>query len=316
MDFSKKTMNELKAICKQKGIKHYNGKKKDDLLKLVQATVVVLSADEDEKKEEVTVDMSQSAGLSKRLTQMIKEGRHLNDDSCSSEKVLSEAMCEIIDYATEHFKPLGYTISLEKNITLFDCQTFFEKVGGPKPNPDNKKVSMRPDAGILFAVSEEKRIPILIVEDKVQGTNDILFEQKKKRQATGNAIERGAKNIRGAEMLFAGLEIFPYVIFASGCDFHSTETIAQRIEMMNMGIPNHYVDIAKTTTQEQIQTRIDAIVPLINVKKICGKSIASVFVKAHKWDEMKHGSSYWKKEEQIHILKKIIDKVLESFPTF
>jgi hypothetical protein len=261
-----------------------------------------------------TIEMSQSAGLSKRLTQMAKEGRHLNDDSCSSEKILLEAMREIIPYAKEHFKPLGYTIILEKNISLFDCQSFFEKVGGPKPNPNNKKVCMRPDGGILFAVSGEIRIPILIVEDKVQGTNDNLFEKNENRQSTGNAIERGAKNIRGAEMLFAGLEIFPYVMFASGCDFHYTETISKRIEMMNMGIPNHYVDISKTTTQEQVQAMIDDIVPSINVKKICGKSIASVFVKAHKWDEMKHGTSRWKKEEQIQILKKIIDKTIESFP--
>jgi len=259
--------------------------------------------------------MSQSEGLSKRLIQMNEEGRHLNDDSCSSEDVLSEAMCEIIHYATERFKPLGYKIAQEKNISLFECQTFFEKVGGPLPNSDNKKVCMKPDGGILFAVSGEERIPILIVEDKVQGTNDKLFEQKKKRQATGNAIERGGKNIRGAEMLFAGLEIFPYVMFVSGCDFHSTETIAKRIEMMNMGFPNHYVNIAKATTQEQVQVNIQAIIPEIKVKKICGKSIASVFVKAHKWDEMKHGSSLWKKEERVQILKKIIDKVLESFPT-
>jgi hypothetical protein len=260
----------------------------------------------------VKVEMSQSVGLSKRLTQMVEEGRHLNDDSSSSEKTLSEAMCEIIQYATDHFKPLGYTIVLEKNISLFECQSYFEKVGGPKPNPDNKKVCMKPDGGILFAISGEKQVPILIVEDKVQGTNDNLFELNKKRQATGNAIERGAKNIRGAEMLFASLEIFPYVLFASGCDFHTTETIAKRIEMMNMGRPNHYVNIAKTTTPEQVQASIDAIIPSIDVKKVSGKSCASVFVKAHKWDEMKHGSSLWKKEEQIQILKKVIDKVLES----
>lgn len=259
--------------------------------------------------------ISQSLGLSKRITQMVEEGKHLNDDSYSSEKTLLEAMRQIIPYAEECFKPHDYTITLENNISLFECQSFFEKVGGPKPNPDNKKVCMRPDGGILFAVNGKRRIPILIVEDKVQGTNDNLFEQNKKRQATGNAIERGAKNIRGAEMIFADLDIFPYVMFASGCDFHSTETIAKRIEMMNMGIPNHYVDISKTTTQEQVQARIDAIIPSINIKKICGKSIASVFVKAHKWDEMNHGSSLWRKEERIQILKKIIDKVLESFPT-
>ena len=115
-------------------------------------------------------------------------------------------------------------------------------------------------------------------------------------------------------MLFAKYEIFSYVIFASGCDFHSTETIAKRIEMLNMGIPNHYIGIATTTTEEQIQERIDVIILSINVKKICGKSVVSVFVKAHKWNEMKHGSSMWKKDEQVQILKKVIDKVVESFP--
>jgi hypothetical protein len=299
------------SICKQEGHNKLSCKKMT-----TPVSELKIHAQNDVKViPQVKVKMSQSVGLSNRQIQMVEEGRRLNDDSCSSEKILSEAMCEIITYAKEHFEPLGYTIVHEKHISLYDCQSSFEKVGGPKPDPDNKKVCMRPDGGILFAISGEMRIPILIVEDKVQGTNDNLFEQKKKRQATGNAIERAAKNIRGAEMLFAGLEIFPYVMFASGCDFHSTETIAKRIEMMNMGIPNHYIDITKTTTQEQVQASIDVIVPSINVKKMCGKSIASVFVMAHKWDEMKHGSSLWKKEERIQILKKIIDKVLESFPT-
>lgn len=258
------------------------------------------------------LNMSQSKGLSDRLKQMVNDGRNLNDDSCLSEKILTDTMSEIIPYATIVFKPLGYNIVMEKNISLFECQNFFEKVGGPKPNPDNKNVCMRPDGGILFAVSGNKRIPILIVEDKVQGTNDILFTQNKKRQSTGNAIERGAKNIRGAEMLFAGLDIFPYVLFASGCDFHSSETIAKRIEMMNFGFPNNYVDITTETSQEQVNTKILSIIESLDIKKKCGKCVASVFVKAHKWDEMNHGSSCWKKDEQVHILKKIIDSVFET----
>ena len=257
--------------------------------------------------------LSLSTGLSKRLTQLNRSGRRLNDDSFSSEGVLTESMKQLIPYANECFAPHGYNVVLEKTISLFECQTFFEMVGGPKPNPCNKKVYMKPDGGILFAVSGDKRIPILVVEDKVQGTNDNLFEQNKKRQATGNAIERGAKNIRGAEMLFSSLDIFPYVLFASGCDFHSTETISKRIEMMNMGFPNNYIDISPTTTPENIQTTIADIVHTLNIKKICGKSIASVFIKAHKWDKMKHGASRWKKEEQLHILQKIIDKVVETF---
>jgi hypothetical protein len=165
--------------------------------------------------------------------------------------------------------------------------------------------------GIFVMNLHERRIPILILEDKIQGTNDLLHENHKKRQQSGNAIERGAKNIRGAEMIFANQDYFPYVMFASGCDFHSSETIAKRIEMMNMGFPNHYLDVSSTTTQEDINARLDTILQSINIHKRCGKSIASVFVKAHKYDEMKHGASLWKKEEIVLICKKVIDKVFE-----
>lgn len=255
--------------------------------------------------------VSQSTGLSERHIQMNIEGRHLTDDSNPSEKVLSSAINEIIPYTTELFKTIGATIDHVDKFTLYECQEYFHAVGGPIPNPVNKKVYMKPDGGILVAVLNNKRIPILIIEDKVQGTNDTLFGKNMKRQATGNAIERGGKNIRGAEMLFADQTIFPYILFASGCDFHSSETIAKRIEMMNMGIPNHYIDISPTTTDDIIMSNIDTIP--INIKKICDKSIASVFVKAHKWNEMPHGSSRWKKDEIVKICKKVMNLVFESF---
>ena len=256
--------------------------------------------------------MSQSNGLSNRLKQMVNDGKNLNDDSSLSEKILADTMNEIIPYATEVFKPHGYNIVMEKHVSLYECQKFFEKAGGPIPNPDNKNVGMRPDGGILFAISDNKKIPILIVEDKVQGTNDNLFIQNKKRQSTGNAIERAAKNIRGCEMLFAELDIFPYVLFASGCDFHSTETISKRIEMMNFGFPNNYIDITTETSNEQVNANILSIIESLDVKKKQGKCIASVFIKAHKWDEMGHFSSRWTKSEQFHILKKVIDSVYEN----
>jgi hypothetical protein len=254
--------------------------------------------------------LTQSAGLSNRLTQLNVDGRRLIDDSFVSEKVLTETMNEIIPYATELFRTMGGTITHIPKISLYDCQVYFhEEVGGPLPNPENKRVFMKPDGGILMLGLHGKNIPILVVEDKVQGKNDQLHEQNKKRQATGNAIERGAKNIRGAEMLFSGLDIFPYVLFAAGCDFHETETIAKRIEMMNMGMPNHYIGVSPTTTPTILETQITQLLTQITVKKMCGKSIASVFVKAHKWDEMKHGASQWTKDERTKICKKVLDLV-------
>lgn len=255
---------------------------------------------------------TQSNELSRRLSKLVEDGRRLNDDSYSSEKILLEALHEIKPYIEKKCKLIGGIVEHKKSISLFECQTYFNKCGGPIPNEENKNVSMKPDGGIFIMILNGDTIPLLIIEDKVQGTNDNLYEQRKKRQSTGNAIERGAKNIRGAEMLFANQNIFPYVMFVSGCDFHSSETIAKRIEMMNMGFPNHYIDITPTTSSEEIRTKINTIIPCINIEKKCGKSIASVFVKAHKWDEMKHGSSYWKKEEIVTICKNVIDQVFNS----
>ena len=250
---------------------------------------------------------SKSKGLSERAVKRAEEGLHLNDDSTVSESVLGQAIHVIRPYIEKKCEEIGATLIHEKSISLYDCQTYYHKVGGPVPDPENKKVCMKPDGGVFIMTWKDKCFPILIIEDKVQGTNDILFEKNKPRQSTGNAIERGAKNIRGAEMLFAELDIFPYVLFASGCDFHSSETISKRIEMMNMGFPNHYMEVSPNT-----EPSIDAILPRITIKKSLGKGIASVFVKAHKWDEMKHGSSSWKKEEIITLCTHVIDKVFES----
>lgn len=264
--------------------------------------------------------MSQSEGLSERHLQMSKDGQHLTDDSIVSENTLNEAMKVVIPYADEKVKEIfkdsqGNSIAKvvhKKQLTLYECQNYFHKAGGPSPDPSNQNVFMKPDGGIIFAVFGDKHIPLLIVEDKVQGTNDNLFKLGKKKQATGNAIERGAKNIRGAEMIFSDMDVFPYLLFASGCDFHSSETISKRIEMMNMGVPNHYIDVTPDTTSDMMSTTLTTIVSAINIKKLCGKGIASVFVKAHKWNQMEHGSSRWKKNEIVTLCKKAIDQVLET----
>jgi hypothetical protein len=257
--------------------------------------------------------MTQSDGLSQRLTKLYDGGRHLNDDSIGSESTLTDAIQSIIEYANTKFGVYGYKVIKETRISLYECQEYFHRVGGPVPDPVNKSVYMKPDGGILMLIKDDIRIPLLITEDKVQGSNDTRLAENKERQSTGNAIERGIKNIRGAEMLFANSSAFPYALFASGCDMHSSETISKRIEMGNMGFPNHYLGISPNTTDSQVQQCIDEdILPKINISKYQGRySIASVFVKAHKWDEMPHGTSLWKKHEIVKICNKIIDQAHE-----
>lgn len=259
-----------------------------------------------------TAVVSQSAGLRARHTQLHADGKHLCMDSTESEATLKQAM-DIVLKKTEHkIKKLGGTMRYVTSMSLYDCQNAFHKAGGPPPNPANKCVSMRPDGGIIFAKFGDVEYPVFIGEDKVQGTNDSRLAEKKPRQATGNAIERAAKNIRGCEMLCAHMQVFPYVIFASGCDFHSSETIAKRIEMMNLGVPNHYFGVDPSTTPETLDTRLQEVVGAVSTNKVMGHGIASVFVKAHKWDEMAHGSSRWRMKEIVALSDAVIDQALAS----
>jgi len=263
--------------------------------------------------------VTQSAGLRVRLAATQKT-RHLMVDANDSEATLNEAMQVILPYAQSKIEALGGKMSYSTKCSLYSCQRAFHKHGGPEPNPDKKSVSMKPDGGIIWAQFGEtnedgvftciRKYPLFIGEDKVQGTNDTRRAEGKPKQSTGNAIERAAKNIRGSEMICMGQNTFPYVIFASGCDFHESETIAARLEMMNMGVPNHYFGVDKETSPDKLNTRLDEVLPAIDVKKKCGIGIASIFVKAHKWDELPHGSSRWRKKEIVELSCTVIDQTI------
>ena len=262
---------------------------------------------------------SQSSELRTRHTQLHLDGRHLMIDANESEATLKDAMEVIKEQAKVRIEAIGGVMSFSKTCSLFSCQQAFQKYGGPVPDPKNKTVSMKPDGGIIWAQFGEhkdgkcismRKYPVFIGEDKVQGTNDCRLAEGKPRQARGNAIERAAKNIRGSEMICMGQNTFPYVIFASGCDFHESETIAARLKMMNMGFPNHYVGVEKDTTPQQLDARLAEITPKIDSSKKGGRSIASIFVKAHKWDELPHGGSRWRKKEIVALSCTVIDQAI------
>ena len=252
---------------------------------------------------------SQSVGLSTRHITMHNQGEALNDESKISEETLNTIVEKSLKPYAETWaqKQKGQFI-YHKQLSLYELQKKMEQVGGPPADEKNKKVYMKPDGGIFIYETEGREYLLLMIEDKLQGTNDRRLKEGKPRQATGNAIERGAKNIRGAEMLTLSDGIFPYALFASGCDFHHSETIARRLEMANYGIKNHNIYISATTTEENIQSDMENILENINIKKRWNKDIASIFIKAHKWDEMEHGASVWKAEEREAICKKMMDQ--------
>ena len=77
---------------------------------------------------------------------------------------------------------------------------------------------------------------------------------------------------------------------------------------------NHYFDITPETTVAQLDNCLVNVLNNIKVTKLMGHGIASVFVKAHKWDCMKHGSSRWRKIEIVKTSCHIIKLALESIP--
>jgi hypothetical protein len=253
-----------------------------------------------------------AAGLSNRLLQLNRDGRTLVDDSTQSEATLKAAMSDVLAFARSEVEKLGGVVEHVSSISLADCQKMFHEAGGPEPVGvgDNSKVSMRPDGGIIMATIDGKKYPLFIGEDKVQGTNDSRLASGLPRQSTGNAIERAAKNIRGCEMITAHMSVFPYVVFASGCDFHDSETISKRLVMMNMGRPNHYLEVGPEAPP--VPRQMEGVIGSINIDKLMGHGLASIFVKAHKYDKMPHGASRWTRPELVSIATRVVTLALRS----
>ena len=264
-----------------------------------------------------SVTQTQSHGLSERHKQYHKDGNHLVQDSNVNESILMNAYTDILSYATKRVKELNGIIDTAKRISIYELQQNIHKGGGgPPPNENNKNVFIKPDAPIIFAIFNNIRFPLLIAEDKIQGTNDIRHAKNLKKQATGNAIERYAKNMNAAKILCLGMRVFPYCVFASGCDFHHSETIQTRFIAGNMGRENHYMYIEPKQTQETYNAQFQKIIQDISIEntQCYGTPIqkGSIFIKAHKWNEMPHGSSRWTREEYTKISCKVIDLALES----
>jgi len=266
------------------------------------------------RMEAATVSVNTlSDGLRARLKTMYCGGKHLNDDSKGSENVLGKALQKyVIPYAKGIAEPRGYTIQYTKQISLYEMQVLLKTVcpDAPEPDPSNKNVCMKPDGGILWAVSPDgRKTPLLISEDKRQGTNDSRKAEGLIRQSTGNAIERGIKNMRAAEMICTE-SVFPYVLFGAGCDFHPTETIAKRLEAGNYGMRNHQMVLAPG---KDVSGEFEEMVAAVDIRKRWGgKCITTICIKTHKWDEMLHNSSAWTEEEIAVICCKVVDQVFAN----
>lgn len=140
------------------------------------------------------------------------------------------------------YKKDGYYIDFEKSINIGYMIESIKKAG-LRTEFDTDYIDRRiiPDGGVLFlrkkSDPEYKKV-LLISEVKRQGTNDQRLKEGKKKQATGNAIERLGKNLIGIKAMMNHEKITPFIVFGWGVDFSPTEkTVLSKLNTLNEFYP-------------------------------------------------------------------------------
>lgn len=150
-----------------------------------------------------------------------------NEDAKKLEQNLSQTVKNLITELKKTFPDVEFFWDFK-----IDKKDIAKNIGKNDWKPCSKKPFIKPDGGIVYAKINEKVYPILVSEAKKQGTNDKLMEEGKKKQAKGNAIERAVKNHSELKLFFKPFDFYPYVVFASGCDFEENSSINDRLDSM------------------------------------------------------------------------------------
>lgn len=177
-------------------------------------------------------NMSNSDQLSKKLM-TIGGGKTLTKTANKMDKLIVGCVKQIQIKLQEEYNG-KINLYHDTKIYLKDIVAKLRKV---YPNEiwfyNFEKSTIKPDGGILYIVDNEGRqYPILIAEQKSQGTNDRIVQETGKKQSKGNAIERLGKNLIGLRTWMKNEAIFPFVCFGSGCDFEPKSSILDRVITM------------------------------------------------------------------------------------
>ena len=163
--------------------------------------------------------MTQHEMLRTRFEQhKIKNIQSKNDD-----KNIKTVANECIELLKQNFPQ--HKFELRFTLTFEEIENY-AKIKHTNFNTDRK---VKPDGGVIWM---DGHYPILIGEMKHQGTNDARIAEGKKKQATGNAIERYGKNLMAFHTLYMNDEILPVVAFCHGCDFLD-ETVHAKLHALN-----------------------------------------------------------------------------------
>lgn len=163
-----------------------------------------------------------------------------NKVSKTDDKNIYTAAANVIEYLEKRFdmknKYSDYYLEFAKSIKIVDMINFIKKRKIRTEFYEYEDRAIYPDGGVIYLVSkkDEVKYPLVIAEVKQQGTNNERIKEGKKKQATGNAIERLGKNLMAIKAYMHYEDITPFVCFGHGCDFAPKEkTVLTKVYLLN-----------------------------------------------------------------------------------
>jgi len=173
------------------------------------------------------------------LRKRFEQHKPKNEKSKIDDKNIYASMMKVINYLDNRFSGqlADYKISFSKSIEIkYMIDLIKSKNVRSEFDYNFNDRTIVPDGGVLYLEKKDGTFkkPILISEVKRQGTNKQRLREGKKRQATGNAIERLGKNLTGIKAMMNHEKITPFICFGWGCDFAPEEkTVLSKVFMLN-----------------------------------------------------------------------------------
>lgn len=205
-------------------------------------------------------------------------GKPTNAKSKPAEKKLMTAVKKV----KETLEARGHKVEHLETLSYYEmAQNSHLHLGTPVPTEDDKHTKIKPDGGALIV---DGKI-VGIFEDKYEGTADDVGNEDKK-WAGGSTIDRTFKNVNASKMYCAGTGVFPYVVFAHGCNFHPKKKVSKRLEQGNWNYPNQMVIVTPDDDGTAAFVRLLETITPETVRPRIGKDgdklyVASVFIKTH-----------------------------------
>jgi hypothetical protein len=234
MDFSKKTKDDLKAICKQKSIKGYSAMKRADLIQLLQATevssaedekkveeydvTVVLSAD-DEKKEEVE-EKKEHVEEMRNVLEICKIPNSLNIEQ------MKELIKEYMEGRKKFYQSTNRPCMYEDEFSEYHTAicTHGKTIGGGSCGMDVKTgMSEGIDAMCVIMNKTQSNEKSLMQNFSESGENlDHLFHEKDDATAVGLFVEGYSKKLLKCKTEKDLTELYILAFISTHTEVHMT----------------------------------------------------------------------------------------------